>query len=182
MIVNAAAYTAVDKAESKAELAEAVNIEGPRNIATAANEVGARLIHISTDYVFPGDGTALWKPEDATGPLGVYGRTKLEGEDAIKRNRLVMGATNPVDADPGEVDDTHTEDTRRAVEERQEDEGLPVTGEIQVGSLVWVQPASTTRFNASASMEAWIRAWPSAEMAWLIRASMASRGASSCGR
>lgn len=83
IIVNAAAYTAVDKAESDAGLARTINAEAPGAIARAAQEIGAGLVHYSTDYVFDGSGTRPWKESDATGPLGVYGRTKLEGEQRI---------------------------------------------------------------------------------------------------
>ena len=84
VVINAAAYTAVDKAESEDQLATAVNALGPRNLATAVREIaGARLLHISTDYVFGGQGTQPHRPEDPTNPLSVYGRTKLAGERAV---------------------------------------------------------------------------------------------------
>ena len=83
IVVNAAAYTAVDKAESDAGLARTINAEAPGAIARAAQEVGAGLVHYSTDYVFDGSGSRPWKESDATAPLGVYGRTKLEGEQRI---------------------------------------------------------------------------------------------------
>jgi len=83
VIINAAAYTAVDQAESDIELATAVNVEGPRNVATAARDVGARLIHISTDFVFDGEASAPYKADATTTPLSVYGRTKREGELAV---------------------------------------------------------------------------------------------------
>jgi dTDP-4-dehydrorhamnose reductase len=77
-IINAAAYTAVDKAESDIDLAERVNIAGPRNLAAALS--GARLLHVSTDFVFDGRQGCPYKTTDATRPLSVYGRTKLAGE------------------------------------------------------------------------------------------------------
>jgi dTDP-4-dehydrorhamnose reductase len=83
VIVNAAAYTAVDKAESEPALARTVNAEAPGVLAEAARRVGAALVHYSTDYVFDGSGTAPWREDAATGPLSVYGRTKLEGEQRI---------------------------------------------------------------------------------------------------
>ena len=83
VIVNAAAYTAVDKAESEEELAEAVNVEGPRNIAEAATEMGARLVHISTDFVFDGEGVEPYRTDSATKPVSAYGRTKRDGEIAV---------------------------------------------------------------------------------------------------
>ncbi|MCL6331922.1 dTDP-4-dehydrorhamnose reductase [Pectobacterium carotovorum subsp. carotovorum] len=83
VIVNAAAYTAVDKAESEPELAALVNKTGPENLARAAKEVSARLVHVSTDYVFDGNATVPYIETDKTNPLGVYGQTKLDGEIAV---------------------------------------------------------------------------------------------------
>ncbi len=83
VIVNAAAHTAVDKAESEPELARTINALAPAALARAAIKTGAWLIHYSTDYVFDGSGNAPWKETDATGPLSVYGQTKLEGEQAV---------------------------------------------------------------------------------------------------
>jgi dTDP-4-dehydrorhamnose reductase len=84
VIVNAAAHTAVDKAESEPELARTLNATAPAALAREAALLGAWLLHYSTDYVFDGSGSSP-RPEDApTGPLSVYGRTKLEGEDAIR--------------------------------------------------------------------------------------------------
>ena len=83
VIVNAAAHTAVDKAESEPELARTLNATAPAVVAQAAAEVGAWLVHYSTDYVFNGLGDQSWQEGDATGPLSVYGQTKLEGEQAI---------------------------------------------------------------------------------------------------
>ncbi|MBV9929928.1 MAG: dTDP-4-dehydrorhamnose reductase [Alphaproteobacteria bacterium] len=84
IIVNAAAHTAVDQAEDEPEAARALNAEGPRALAEAARETGARLVHVSTDYVFDGSGDRPWREDDPTGPRSVYGRTKLEGEEAIR--------------------------------------------------------------------------------------------------
>jgi len=83
VIVNAAAHTAVDKAESEPELARCLNATAPEALAKAAAEVGAWLVHYSTDYVFNGHGDQPWQEESVTGPLSVYGQTKLEGEQAI---------------------------------------------------------------------------------------------------
>jgi dTDP-4-dehydrorhamnose reductase len=80
LIVNAAAYTAVDKAESEAEQARLINAHAPEVLAREAEALGAWLIHYSTDYVFNGSGTEPWQETDATAPLNVYGQTKLEGE------------------------------------------------------------------------------------------------------
>ena len=83
VIVNAAAHTAVDKAESEPELARCLNATAPAALAQAAAAIGAWLVHYSTDYVFNGQGEQAWRESDATGPLSVYGQTKLEGEQAI---------------------------------------------------------------------------------------------------
>jgi dTDP-4-dehydrorhamnose reductase len=82
-IINAAAYTAVDKAETERDLARRVNAEGPANLARAAARTGARLLHLSTDFVFDGQGSVPYRPGDATRPLSVYGETKLAGETAV---------------------------------------------------------------------------------------------------
>ena len=85
-IVNAAAHTAVDKAESEPELARAVNADAPAVLAREAATIGAWLLHYSTDYVFDGSGTVPWTESAATGPLSVYGRSKLAGEEAIRES------------------------------------------------------------------------------------------------
>ncbi|OIQ79893.1 dTDP-4-dehydrorhamnose reductase [mine drainage metagenome] len=84
VIVNAAAHTAVDRAESEAELARTINALAPGVLASEAGRSGAWLIHYSTDYVFDGSGDSPWQETDPTGPLSVYGTTKLEGEAAIR--------------------------------------------------------------------------------------------------
>lgn len=84
LIVNPAAYTAVDKAESEPELAHRINAEAPGLMAQEAKALGAALVHYSTDYVFPGDDPGARLETDATGPLSVYGASKLAGEEAIR--------------------------------------------------------------------------------------------------
>jgi dTDP-4-dehydrorhamnose reductase len=84
LIVNAAAYTAVDLAEDEPELAYAINAEGPGILAEEGKRVGAALIHYSTDYVFDGRKTTPYTEDDPTGPLNVYGKSKLAGEQAIQ--------------------------------------------------------------------------------------------------
>ncbi|MBP3277535.1 MAG: dTDP-4-dehydrorhamnose reductase [Butyrivibrio sp.] len=84
-IINCAAYTAVDKQESDVDLSYKINAIGPRNLAIAATEVGARLVHVSTDYVFDGNGTRPYIEFDKTGPVSVYGKTKLAGEEMVKQ-------------------------------------------------------------------------------------------------
>ncbi|MCB9626402.1 MAG: dTDP-4-dehydrorhamnose reductase [Sandaracinaceae bacterium] len=83
-IVNAAAYTAVDKAESEPDVARVINTAAPTALAREAAALGSWLVHYSTDYVFDGSGTTPWTEDDATGPLGVYGATKLAGEQGIQ--------------------------------------------------------------------------------------------------
>jgi dTDP-4-dehydrorhamnose reductase len=82
-IVNAAAYTAVDKAESEPERAGRINAQGPQALADAAVAADCRLIHVSTDFVFDGRGSTPYRTDAGTAPLSVYGRTKLEGERAV---------------------------------------------------------------------------------------------------
>ncbi len=86
IIVNAAAHTAVDKAESEPELARTLNALAPAVLAVEAKRINAWLIHYSTDYVFDGSGDTPWLETDATAPLSVYGVTKLEGEQLIQQS------------------------------------------------------------------------------------------------
>lgn len=86
VIVNAAAYTAVDSAESEAEIAFDVNASAVKNLAQVATSLGSQLIHYSTDYVFDGTKSGAYTEEDATNPLNVYGQSKLEGEHAIRES------------------------------------------------------------------------------------------------
>ena len=83
-VINAAAWTAVDKAEEEEATATVVNGTAPGAMARACADLGIPFVHISTDYVFEGGGTAPWAPTDPTGPLGAYGRSKLAGEQAIQ--------------------------------------------------------------------------------------------------
>lgn len=83
VVINTAAYTAVDRAESESELARRINAEGARNLAQAARDAGSRLIHISTDFVFDGTASAPYMPDAVTNPVSVYGATKLSGERAV---------------------------------------------------------------------------------------------------
>ncbi|MGK2941314.1 MAG: dTDP-4-dehydrorhamnose reductase [Immundisolibacter sp.] len=84
-VINAAACTTVDRAESEPALAHQINALAPAAMAEECASLGAWLVHYSTDYVFDGSGTCPWREDDATGPLNVYGRTKLEGEQAVHR-------------------------------------------------------------------------------------------------
>ena len=86
LIVNAAAYTAVDKAESEPELAKAINATAPEVLGQEAARTGSLLVHYSTDYVFDGTKPTPYKEDDPICPISVYGATKAEGEDAIRRS------------------------------------------------------------------------------------------------
>ncbi|MCM1186806.1 MAG: dTDP-4-dehydrorhamnose reductase [Lachnoclostridium sp.] len=83
-VIHCAAYTAVDAAEDNEEICRRVNAEGTQNIAKVCKELDCKMIYISTDYVFDGQGDAPWKPEDPCNPRSVYGRTKYEGELAVQ--------------------------------------------------------------------------------------------------
>ena len=85
-IINCSAYTAVDKAESDEEFARKLNEDGPRNIASLANQIHAKMIHISTDYVFDGNGSSPYTEDMPIAPIGVYGKTKAAGERAVSEN------------------------------------------------------------------------------------------------
>ncbi len=84
VVVNAAAYTAVDKAESEPELCRQINAIAPGILAETAKKVGALMVHYSTDYIFDGTKTSPYVETDAPNPLGIYGRSKLEGDQAVK--------------------------------------------------------------------------------------------------
>lgn len=84
VVIHCSAYTAVDKAEDEPEKAAAVNVDGTRHIAEACRELDAKMVYISTDYVFSGEGDKFYEVDDPTGPQSVYGRTKLEGENVVK--------------------------------------------------------------------------------------------------
>jgi dTDP-4-dehydrorhamnose reductase len=95
IIINCAAYTAVDKCEQEVDLCRQINADGPRTLAGAAEKIGAKLIHISTDYVFDGRKPIpeAYREEDAVHPLSQYGRTKLAGEEAVRShcaNHLIL--------------------------------------------------------------------------------------------
>lgn len=84
-VIHCSAYTAVDKAESNADACYQANAVGPENIAKVCKAIDAKMVYISTDYVFPGTGEQFYKVDDLTGPINVYGKTKLAGEQAVQR-------------------------------------------------------------------------------------------------
>ncbi len=90
IVFNAAAYTAVDKAESEPDAARAINADAVGYLADAARDVGARFVHVSTDFVFSGDAGRPYSPESPTAPLGVYGETKLKGEGLAGEGSLIV--------------------------------------------------------------------------------------------
>lgn len=92
LIISAAAYTAVDRAESEPALAARINADAPGVIGAAARRIGAPVIHLSTDYVFPGTGDAPWSEDDIPAPINTYGQTKLAGEQALRAS----GATHAI--------------------------------------------------------------------------------------
>ena len=90
-VINAAAFTAVDMAEDAEDLAQIINGDAPTAMAEACGELGIPLVHISTDYVFGGTGENIWKPDDPTNPQNAYGRSKLTGENGIRKSGAVHG-------------------------------------------------------------------------------------------
>jgi dTDP-4-dehydrorhamnose reductase len=142
VIINAAAYTAVDKAESEPELAGAINAQGPRHLAQAALAIpGCRLVHISTDYVFDGRGSGAYKTSDPTNPLSIYGRTKLGGEAAVLetlRERAVILRTAWVYAPQGKnflLTMLRLMRERGAVRVVADQHGTPTTADSIAGAL-----------------------------------------------
>jgi dTDP-4-dehydrorhamnose reductase len=135
VVLNAAAYTAVDAAEDDEPRAALINETGPRLLAEALARHGGRLIHVSTDYVFAGDATAPYEPDDPTDPRTAYGRTKLAGERAVRatlpdRSHVVRTAWVYGGPSPNFVD------TMRRLE--RERDTVDVVGD-QVGSPTWVR-------------------------------------------
>lgn len=90
VIINAAAYTAVDRAESDAQAARAINVDAVAAMVEAMAQTGGRLVHVSTDFVFDGAATRPYRPTDPRSPLSVYGRTKAEGEDMLRPEDLLV--------------------------------------------------------------------------------------------
>ncbi|MEM7780746.1 MAG: dTDP-4-dehydrorhamnose reductase [Pseudomonadota bacterium] len=90
VIINAAAYTAVDRAEDEEDLARAINSDAVAVMAAAMREAGGKLVHVSTDFVFDGQSARAYKPSDARAPISVYGRTKAEGEDQLAPSDILV--------------------------------------------------------------------------------------------
>jgi dTDP-4-dehydrorhamnose reductase len=85
LVINCSAYTAVDKAESEQEAAFAVNRDGPAHLAAGCSKIGIPLVHISTDYVFDGQGSRPYREDDRANPIGLYAKSKWEGEEEVRR-------------------------------------------------------------------------------------------------
>jgi dTDP-4-dehydrorhamnose reductase len=144
VIINAAAYTAVDQAESEPEIAGPINAFGPRNLAQSAHAIpGCRLLHISTDYVFDGRGIGPYRPQDDTNPLSVYGRTKLFGERAaltVLGDRAVVLRTAWVYASQGKnflLTMLRLMREQGAVSVVDDQHGTPTTA-ISIANALWV--------------------------------------------
>lgn len=133
VIINAGAFTGVDAAESEAEVAEAVNARGARHMAIAARRVSARLIHLSTDYVFDGTQSHPYAPDDTPNPLNVYGRTKLAGEREVAR----IGGTQALILRTAWLYSSHGRNFLRTMLRRMGDrEALTVVAD-QIGTPTW---------------------------------------------
>ena len=168
LIVNAAAYTAVDRAEREPGIARAVNAAAPAAMALAARDIGALLIHYSTDYVFDGSGTRLWREGDLPAPLNVYGATKLAGDEAISASgcRHVILRTSWVYSGSGR-------NFPIAILERARDQDVLTVVDDQVGAPaaadllaeVTVRVARTARAH-DASLDGVYHVAPAGEVSW----------------
>jgi dTDP-4-dehydrorhamnose reductase len=152
VIVNAAAYTAVDKSESESDLAMAINANAPKAIALAAQDLGAKVLHISTDYVFNGQNHTPYLESDPTDPLGVYGKSKLLGEIAVREHcdRHLILRTAWVYGSRG-----HGNFVKTMLRLGQDREELKVVAD-QIGSPSWsydIALAITQLLNKSAAEE-----------------------------
>ncbi len=145
LVINAAAYTAVDAAETDAAAAEAINARGAGLAAAAAAGVGARVIHLSTDFVFDGAQGAAYRPDDEARPLGVYGRTKLAGERAVlaRNSAALVIRTAWVYASHGR------NFVRSMLGQMRERDGLTVVAD-QVGTPTWARGLAQAIWRAAA--------------------------------
>jgi len=136
VVINAAAYTAVDSAESRPELAMEVNGAGAAHVAEAACAVGARVIQLSTDYVFDGSRRSPYRPSDAPRPLSVYGRSKLAGEEAVRR---VAGARGVIVRTAWVYSSRGRNFVRTMLQRLGEQDELGVVDD-QIGTPTWARP------------------------------------------
>lgn len=148
-VINCGAYTAVDKAESEPELAQAINAAAPGRLAQAAAQAGIPIIHVSTDYVFPIDGQGPWREENAIAPAGVYARTKAEGEEAVRASgarHAVVRTAWVVSADGNNFIKTMLRlgTVRDALSVVADQRGTPT----HAGDLAWVLAQITTAFTS----------------------------------
>jgi dTDP-4-dehydrorhamnose reductase len=149
VVANAAAYTAVDKAESEPELARAINVAAPARIAEECARSGALLIHYSTDYVYDGSKPGPYDENDATGPLSVYGQTKLEGDVAI----IASGCAHIVLRTTWVYDIRGKNFLRTALRLAREKEELRMVGD-QFGAPTWARGlAESTTIILAKSLE-----------------------------
>lgn len=164
VVVNAAAYTAVDKAEREVELAQTLNAEAPTVLAEAAASHGAWLVHYSTDYVFDGSGNQPWREDDATGPLNAYGRSKLDGERGIRASgcrHLILRTSWVYSARGGNFARTMFELAAERDELRVVDDqigaptGADLLADITAHALraAWHEPALSGTYHAAAAGE-----------------------------
>jgi dTDP-4-dehydrorhamnose reductase len=149
VIIHAAAYTDVDSAEREVERAEAVNTAGTANVAAAASEVGARMIYISTDFVFDGSLGRPYVPEDHARPLGVYGRTKLAGEQAVLDH---TGGSSLV-LRTGWVYSAHGRNFVRTMLALMETQSSVGVVSDQVGTPTWARPLAQALWSAAEQPE-----------------------------
>ena len=145
VIIHAAAYTDVDGAEQKVELAEAVNVAGADNVANAAAGGGARMIYISTDFVFDGALGRPYTPADEARPLGVYGRTKLAGEQAV----LARGAGSSLVVRTAWVYSVHGRNFVRTMLGLMESQTTIAVVSDQIGSPTWAHTLAQALWRAA---------------------------------
>lgn len=145
VIIHAAAYTDVDSAEREVERAESVNAAGAANVAAAASDVGARMIYISTDFVFDGSLGRPYLPEDQARPLGVYGRTKLAGERAV----LDRAGSSSLVVRTAWVYSAHGHNFVRTMLGLMKTQGSVGVVSDQVGTPTWARPLAQALWSAA---------------------------------
>ncbi|MFK8031708.1 MAG: dTDP-4-dehydrorhamnose reductase [Gammaproteobacteria bacterium] len=149
VLINAAAYTAVDRAESDEESACSINATGVETLARVCRDAGVRLIHLSTDYVFDGQKNTPYQPADYTGPLGVYGRTKLAGEQAINSTEGLSANIVRVAWLYGQHGHNFVHTMLKLMKERTE---LNVVAD-QIGTPTWTKPLAQTLWQLASRPE-----------------------------